>query len=124
MLSLKDAFWERTLSFTFIMMQRFLPSEFGMDPARMEHAMEPGRVPFDEKMIVRKAVEEANIPFTYISANCSAGYFAGNLCQMNRLFPPKDKVQIYGDGNVKGARMDCYQVQNFHLRFSQIEPKN
>uniref|UniRef100_A0A7N0U4H2 NmrA-like domain-containing protein n=1 Tax=Kalanchoe fedtschenkoi TaxID=63787 RepID=A0A7N0U4H2_KALFE len=59
--------------------KRFLPSEFGMDPALLGHAIEPGRVTFDEKMTVRRAIEEANIPFTYISANCFAGYFVGNL---------------------------------------------
>ncbi|RVW28608.1 Isoflavone reductase-like [Vitis vinifera] len=32
--------------------KRFLPSEFGMDPARMGDALEPGRVTFDEKMIM------------------------------------------------------------------------
>ena len=69
----------------------------------MKHAMEPGRVSFDEKMTVRKAIEDADIPFTYISANCFAGYFAGNLSQMGTLYPPKDKVLIYGDGNVKGT---------------------
>ncbi|CAM8988841.1 unnamed protein product [Rhodiola kirilowii] len=81
--------------------KRFLPSEFGADPSRMGDALEPGRVSFDEKMKVRKAIEEANIPFTYISANCFAGYFVGNLSQMGTLVPPKDKVQIYGTGNVK-----------------------
>lgn len=80
-----------------------MPSEFGMDPARMEHALEPGRVTFDEKMTVRKAIEEANIPFTYVSANCFAGYFVGNLSQMRSLFPPRDKLFIYGDGNAKGT---------------------
>ncbi|KAJ4728534.1 putative Isoflavone reductase [Melia azedarach] len=39
--------------------KRFLPSEFGADPARMGNAMEPGRVTFDDKMVVRKAIEEA-----------------------------------------------------------------
>ena len=87
------------------MEQRFLPSEFGIDPARMENAIEPGRVTFDEKMEVRKAIEEANIPFTYISANCFAGYFVGNLSQMGTLLPPKEKVTLYGDGNVKGIAM-------------------
>ncbi|CAM8992342.1 unnamed protein product [Rhodiola kirilowii] len=81
--------------------KRFLPSEFGADPARMDHALEPGRVTFDEKMKFRKAIEEANIPFTYISANCFAGYFMGNLAQMGTLVFPKDKVHIYGTGNVK-----------------------
>lgn len=83
--------------------QRFLPSEFGIDPARMENALEPGRVTFDEKMVVRRAIQEAKIPFTYVSANCFAGYFAGNLSQMVTLLPPKEKVCIYGDGNVKGT---------------------
>ncbi|OWM65005.1 isoflavone reductase homolog [Punica granatum] len=96
--------------------KRFLPSEFGMDPARMEHALEPGRVTFDEKMIVRRAIEEANIPHTYVSANCFAGYFVGNLCQMDRLTPPKDKVNIYGDGNVKAAFMDEDDVGTYTIK--------
>ncbi|KAK2973214.1 hypothetical protein RJ640_024501 [Escallonia rubra] len=61
--------------------KRFLPSEFGTDPSRMENAMAPGRVTFDDKMVVRKAIQEAGIPFTYVSANCFAGYFLGGLCQ-------------------------------------------
>lgn len=80
-----------------------MPSEFGIDPARMENALEPGRVTFDEKMVVRRAIQEAKIPFTYVSANCFSGYFAGNLSQMGTLLPPKEKVCIYGDGNVKGT---------------------
>ncbi|KAI5327339.1 hypothetical protein L3X38_026735 [Prunus dulcis] len=81
--------------------KRFLPSEFGFDPARMGHALEPGRVTFDEKMIVRKAIQDAKIPFTYVCGAAFASYFAGNLSQMGTLFPPKEKVLIYGDGNAK-----------------------
>ena len=83
-------------------MQRFIPSEFGMDPSRMRHALEPGRVTFDDKMEIRRAIEVANIPHTYVSANCFAAYFCPNLCQMRTLVPPKEKVHVYGDGNVKG----------------------
>ncbi|OIW10710.1 hypothetical protein TanjilG_16082 [Lupinus angustifolius] len=96
--------------------KRFYPSEFGMDPALMGHALEPGRVTFDEKMIVRKAIEEANIPFTYISANCFAGYFAGNLSQMKTLLPPRDKVLLYGDGNVKAVYMDEDDVATYTIK--------
>ncbi|KAL1354072.1 hypothetical protein AAHE18_05G016100 [Arachis hypogaea] len=74
--------------------KRFLPSEFGMDPALMGHAMEPGRVTFDEKMKVRKAIEDANIPYTYVSANCFAAYFAGNLSQM-AVYVDEDDVARY-----------------------------
>ncbi|XP_054808588.1 isoflavone reductase homolog isoform X2 [Prosopis cineraria] len=96
--------------------KRFLPSEFGMDPARMGKALEPGRVTFDEKMEVRKAIEEANIPFTYVSANCFAGYFAGNLSQMCTLLPPTDKVTLYGDGNVKVVYVDEDDVATYTIK--------
>ncbi|KAL0331015.1 UNVERIFIED_CONTAM: Isoflavone reductase [Sesamum angustifolium] len=96
--------------------KRFLPSEFGMDPARMKDALEPGRVTFDEKMTVRKAIQEANIPYTYVSANCFAGYFVGNLCQMGSLLPPKHKVYIYGDGNAKAVFMDEDDVATYTIK--------
>ncbi|XP_075639816.1 isoflavone reductase homolog [Castanea sativa] len=86
--------------------KRFIPSEFGTDHSRMGHALEPGRVSFDEKMRVRRAIEDAKIPFTYVTANCFAGYFAANLSQMETLLPPRDKVTIYGDGNIKVVYMD------------------
>lgn len=79
-----------------------MPSEFGTDPARMENAMEPGRVTFDDKMVVRKAIEEAKIPITYISANCFAGYFLGGLCQPGSIIPSKHHVLLLGDANQKG----------------------
>ena len=69
----------------------------------MGHALEPGRVTFDDKMTVRKAIEEAQIPYTYISANLFAGYFAGSLSQMGSFVPPRDKVHLFGDGNLKGT---------------------
>lgn len=73
-----------------------------MDPARMGDATEPGKVTFDDKMEIRKAIEEAGIPFTYISANCFAGYFIGGLCQPGHILPSRDSVVLLGDGNQKG----------------------
>ncbi|GAV58627.1 NmrA domain-containing protein [Cephalotus follicularis] len=96
--------------------KRFLPSEFGMDPARMGHALEPGRVSFDHKMVVRKAIEDAKIPFTYVSANCFAGYFVGNLSQLRTLTPPKNQVRLYGDGNVKVVYMDEDDVATYTIK--------
>ncbi|XP_021912682.1 isoflavone reductase homolog isoform X2 [Carica papaya] len=95
---------------------KFLPSEFGINPARMGHALEPGRVTFDEKMVVRKAIEEAKIPFTYVIANCFAAYFAANLSQMGILFPPTDTVNIYGDGNVKAVYMDENDIATYTIK--------
>ncbi|XP_010255703.1 PREDICTED: isoflavone reductase homolog [Nelumbo nucifera] len=96
--------------------KRFFPSEFGIDPARMGHAIEPGRVSFDEKMAVRKAIEEAGIPFTYISANCFAGYFAGSLSQLGTLIPPKENIHLYGNNNVKAIYVDEDDIATYTIK--------
>ncbi|KAM7493827.1 hypothetical protein LguiB_028436 [Lonicera macranthoides] len=96
--------------------KRFLPSEFGMNPARMGHALEPGNVTFEVKMKVREAIEKSKIPFTYVSANCFGGVFAGNLSQFDTLFPPRDKVCLYGDGNVKAIYMDEDDVATYTIK--------
>jgi uncharacterized protein YbjT (DUF2867 family) len=96
--------------------KRFIPSEFGMDPSRMRHALEPGRVTFDEKMEIRRAIEEANIPHTYVSANFFAAYFCPNLCQMRTLLPPKEKVHVYGDGNVKAIFVDEDDIATYTIK--------
>ncbi|PKA66388.1 Isoflavone reductase like [Apostasia shenzhenica] len=67
----------------------------------MGHALVPGRVSFDEKMEVRKAIEVAGIPFTYVSGNCFMGYFVAGLCQLGTVVPSKHSVCFHGDGNVK-----------------------
>ncbi|KAM0988590.1 hypothetical protein ACFX13_012759 [Malus domestica] len=96
--------------------KRFLPSEFGLDPARMGHALEPGRVTFDEKMVVRKAIQDAKIPFTYVCGAAFGGYFAGNLSQMGTVLPPREKVLIYGDGNSKVTLMDEDDIATYTIK--------
>ncbi|CAN4099807.1 unnamed protein product [Withania somnifera] len=96
--------------------KRFLPSEFGTDPARMENAVEPGRVTFDDKMVVRKAIEEAGIPFTYVSANCFAGYFLGGLCQIGHILPSRDSVVLLGDGNQKAIYVDEDDIATYTIK--------
>uniref|UniRef100_K3Z849 NmrA-like domain-containing protein n=1 Tax=Setaria italica TaxID=4555 RepID=K3Z849_SETIT len=96
--------------------KRFIPSEFGMDPSRMGHALQPGRAIFDEKMELRRAIEAAKIPHTYISANCFAAYFCPNLAQMGTLLPPKDEVRVYGDGNVKVIFVDEDDVASYTIK--------
>ncbi|KAL4581704.1 hypothetical protein LXL04_006231 [Taraxacum kok-saghyz] len=96
--------------------KRFLPSEFGIDPSRMEHALEYGKESFIDKMVVRKAIEDAKIPYTYISANCFGRYFVGNLSQLYTLVPPKDQVSIYGDGNRKVVFMDEDDVATYTVK--------
>ncbi|GMP95278.1 hypothetical protein CsSME_00044385 [Camellia sinensis var. sinensis] len=82
----------------------------------MDNALEPGKVTFDEKMTVRKAIEVAKIPFTYVSANCFGGYFAGNLAQLGTLVPPRDKVAIYGDGKTKVIYLDEDDIATYAIK--------
>ncbi|KAM5548838.1 hypothetical protein ABKV19_000314 [Rosa sericea] len=80
--------------------KRFFPSEFGNDVDRV-HAVEPAKTAFATKAKVRRDVEAAGIPYTYVSSNFFAGYFLPNLNQAGATAPPRDKVVILGDGNPK-----------------------
>ena len=84
--------------------KRFLPSEFGNDVDRT-NAVEPAKSTFAVKSQIRRAIEAEGIPYTYVSSNCFAGYFLPTLAQPG-LFappPPRDKLVILGDGNVKSV---------------------
>lgn len=83
--------------------QRFFPSEFGMDVDK-NHAVEPAKSTFAIKAQIRRAVEAEGIPYTYVPANCFAGYFLPTLSQPGATSPPRDKVVILGDGNPKGKQ--------------------
>lgn len=72
-----------------------------MDVDRIEHAIPPGEYVFTDKRAVRRAIEKADIPYTYISANCYAGYFLAALAQLGHFMPPTDQVLIYGGGDKK-----------------------
>lgn len=86
--------------------KRYLPSEFGMDVDRMEHAIPPGNLVFIDKRTVRRAIEKANIPYTYISPNCFAGIFLAGLAQLATFMPPRDHVNIYCQGDKKCIWVD------------------
>ena len=84
-------------------LQRFLPSEFGNDVDRTL-ATGPAKSEFAMKAEVRRAVEAEGVPYTYVINNCFDGYFLATLaqCETRLTSPPRDKVNIYGDGNAKG----------------------
>ncbi|KAG4973368.1 hypothetical protein JHK87_030189 [Glycine soja] len=50
----------------------------------------------------RRAIEAEGIPYTYVCSYAFAGYFLPTLGQENVTAPPRDKVVILGNGNVKG----------------------
>lgn len=72
------------------------------------HAVEPAKSAFAIKAQIRRAVEAAGIPYTYVSSNFFAGYFLPSLSQPGATAPPRDKVVILGDGNPKGKSIFIY----------------
>ncbi|KAJ4825690.1 Phenylcoumaran benzylic ether reductase Pyrc5 [Turnera subulata] len=82
--------------------KRFSPSEFGNDVDR-EHAVDPAKTMFATKAKIRRTIEAAGIPYTYVVSNFFAGYFLPSLNQPGASVPPRDKVVILGDGNPKAV---------------------
>ncbi|XP_076923731.1 putative pinoresinol-lariciresinol reductase 3 [Bidens hawaiensis] len=82
--------------------QRFIPSEFGLDPDKT-HISEMDQGFYSKKSEIRRLVEAEGIPHTYISCNFFMSYLIPSLVQPGLKSPPRDKVTIFGDGNVKGV---------------------
>jgi len=97
--------------------KRFFPSEFGVDPDRHADAMEPINQVFVDKSKVRRVIEEASIPYTYISANCFARIFLGGLGQFGQGYiPSREKIALYGDGNAKVIWVDEDDIATYTLK--------
>ncbi|KAF2324591.1 hypothetical protein GH714_015517 [Hevea brasiliensis] len=77
--------------------KRFFPSEFGNDVDHV-HAVEPAKSAFETKAQIRRAIEAAGIPYTYVPSN----FFASLIIRI-LLQPGSNKVTIQGDGNVKAV---------------------
>eukprot|EP01018_Ginkgo_biloba_P015315 Gb_08481 [translate_table: standard] len=94
--------------------KRFLPSEFGHDVDEADPA-EPALSLYVAKRKVRRAVEEAKIPYTYICCNSIAGWPYYYHTHPTELPPPNEQFEIYGDGSVKayfvtGADIGTYTI--------------
>ncbi|XP_027361196.1 isoflavone reductase-like [Abrus precatorius] len=95
--------------------KRFFPSEFGLDVDR-HHAVEPVREVFEDKAKIRRIIEAEGIPYTYLCCHAFTGYFLRNLTQIDATVPPRDKVLILGDGNVKGAYVTEADVGTYTVK--------
>ncbi|KAM7470774.1 hypothetical protein LguiA_008957 [Lonicera macranthoides] len=95
--------------------KRFIPSEFGLDPDKtqisdMDHGF------YSRKAEIRRLVEAEGIPYTYISCNFYMSYLLPSLVQPGLKTPPRDKVTVFGDGNVKGVFVKESDVAAFTIR--------
>ncbi|KAL0314169.1 UNVERIFIED_CONTAM: Eugenol synthase 1 [Sesamum angustifolium] len=80
--------------------KRFLPSDFGVEEDRVS-VLPPFEAFLEKKRKIRRAVEAANIPYTFVSANCNGAYFVNFL-----LHPHEQKeeiITVYGSGEAKAV---------------------
>ncbi|KAL9394974.1 hypothetical protein Peur_014259 [Populus x canadensis] len=82
--------------------KRFFPSEFTMDVDHV-NAVEPAKTAFAMKAQIRRAIEAAGIPYTYVSSNGFAAYHLATMAQLGLTAPPRDNITILGDGNAKAV---------------------
>ncbi|XP_073159527.1 isoflavone reductase-like protein isoform X1 [Henckelia pumila] len=95
--------------------KRFLPSEFGNDVDGAS-GVEPANFAFETKARIRRAVEAQGIPYTYVTSNYFAGHSLSTLIQPGATAPPRDKVIILGDGNVKAVFNDEHDIGTYTIK--------
>ena len=95
--------------------KRFLPSEFGHDIDRAD-PVEPGLTMYDEKRKVRRAIEKAGIPYTYICCNSIAAWPYHDNTHPADVLPPTDCFHIYGDGSVKAYFVAGTDIGKFTIK--------
>nr|XP_048334605.1 phenylcoumaran benzylic ether reductase Pyrc5-like isoform X2 [Ziziphus jujuba var. spinosa] len=93
----------------------FLPSEFGLDVDRSA-VVEPAASSFKLKANIRRLIEAAGIPYTYVVSYGGLRYFLHNLGQLNAASPPRDKVTILGDGNPKAIFVDEEDTATYTIK--------
>ncbi|KAL4013288.1 hypothetical protein IC575_025452 [Cucumis melo] len=89
--------------------KRFIPSEFGLDPDKVQ-ILNMDYDFYSRKAEIRRLVEAEGIPYTIVSCNFFTSYLLPSLVQPGMKSPPRDKVTIFGDGNTKGVFMKVDDV--------------
>ncbi|KAL8138107.1 hypothetical protein V2J09_004108 [Rumex salicifolius] len=95
--------------------KRFLASEFGHDVDRAS-PVEPGLTMYLEKREVRRAIEEAAVPYTHICCNSIASWPYHDNTHPSEVTPPMDRFQIYGDGSVKAYFVAGTDIGKFTMK--------
>ncbi|KAL2520145.1 Isoflavone reductase-like protein P3 [Forsythia ovata] len=79
--------------------KRFLPSYFGCEEDKIS-VLPPFQAFLDKKKKIRRAIEAANIPYTFVSANCFGAYFINYLL---RPYEQREEITVYGSGQTKAV---------------------
>ncbi|KAL2335892.1 hypothetical protein Fmac_010338 [Flemingia macrophylla] len=79
--------------------KRFLPSDFGVEEDRI-YPLPPFQAVLDNKRKIRREIEAAGIPHTFVSANCFGAYFVNYLL---RPYQKSHDISVFGDGETKAV---------------------
>ncbi|EEF49420.1 probable pinoresinol-lariciresinol reductase 3 [Ricinus communis] len=94
--------------------KKFIPSEFGADPDKVQISGMDYNF-YSRKSEIRRLVEAEGIHYTYICCNFLMRYLLPSLVQPGLMTPPRDKVTVFGDGNVKGVFVKDEDVAAFTI---------
>ncbi|KAG6503591.1 probable pinoresinol-lariciresinol reductase 3 [Zingiber officinale] len=94
--------------------KRFIPCEFGADPDKV-HILGMDYDFYEKKAEIRRCIEKENLPHTYICCNFFQRYLLPSLVQPGLKAPPRDKVHIFGEGNIKAVFVDEKDVATFTI---------
>ncbi|XP_050232203.1 probable pinoresinol-lariciresinol reductase 3 [Mercurialis annua] len=94
--------------------KKFIPSEFGADPDKVQISG-MGYDCYSWKSEIRRLIEAEGIPYTYICCNLLMRILLPSLVQPGLTTPPRDKVTVFGDGNVKGVFVKDEDVAAFTI---------
>ncbi|XP_031247509.1 phenylcoumaran benzylic ether reductase TP7-like [Pistacia vera] len=95
--------------------KRFFPSEFGSN-VDAGHPIEPAKSGYARKAKIRRAIEAEGIPYTYVSCNCTFGFFLPTLAQPGAVAPPKDNILIYGNGQPKAIFIKEADIASYTIK--------
>ncbi|OMO75653.1 NmrA-like protein [Corchorus olitorius] len=82
--------------------KKFVPSEFGVDPDKIQIS-DLDHEFYSRKSEIRRLIEAEGIPYTYICCNLLMSYLLPWLAQPGLKTPPRDRVTVFGDGNAKAV---------------------
>jgi uncharacterized protein YbjT (DUF2867 family) len=94
-------------------LRRIIPSQFGID----SRTYGEGRVTHgDSKRDLQQLFDSCDVPVTYVHANGFASTWAASLGQLGLMEPPKEQLNVFGDGNVKLAIVAPEDIARYTVR--------
>jgi NmrA-like family len=60
-----------------------------------------------------KPPSERGFPITYVYSNAFMSYWGSGLGKLGLTEPPRDQINVYGDGNVKTAMVTCEDIARY-----------